>query len=52
MRLRTCSVQRSDRVYGLDKETCTELIRKAFAEGCLDLTAYEDCEWLYPEEDE
>lgn len=38
--------------YGLDKETCTELIRRAFTEGCLDLTAYEDCEWLYPKEDE
>lgn len=37
--------------YGLNKETCTELIRKAFVDGCLDLTEYVDCEWIYPEED-
>lgn len=37
--------------YGLDKDTCTKLIRKAFIDGSVDLTGYENCEWLYPEEE-
>ena len=37
--------------YGLDKDTCTKLIRKAFIEGSVDLTEYENCEWIYPEEE-
>ena len=37
--------------YGLDKETCTALVKKAFVEGAIDLTMYENCEWLYPEEE-
>lgn len=37
--------------YGLDKDTCSELVRKAFTDGIIDLTEYEDCEWIYPDED-
>ena len=37
--------------YGLDKGTCSELIRKAFTDGAVDLTPFEDCEWLYPEDE-
>lgn len=37
--------------YGLGKEVCKELVKKAFTDGAVDLTAYENCEWIYPEED-
>lgn len=37
--------------YGLDKDTCSRLIREAFTNGAVDLTQYEDCEWLYPDEE-
>lgn len=37
--------------YGLDKQVCSELIRRAYEDGCIDLTGYEDCEWLYPEDE-
>lgn len=36
--------------YDLDKETCNQLTKKAFTDGKLDLSKYEDCEWIYPEE--
>lgn len=38
--------------YGLDKEVCKELITQAYVDGAVDLTEYEDCEWIYPEEDQ
>ena len=36
--------------YDIDKETCNDLVKKAYMDGVLDLTNYEDCEWIYPED--
>ena len=36
--------------YDIDKETCNNLVKKAYMDGTLDLTNYEDCEWIYPED--
>lgn len=37
--------------YGLDKGTCAEIVRKAFKDGAIDLTEYEDCEWIYRDDE-
>lgn len=37
--------------YGIEKSECKKLIKQAFESGFVDLTAYENCEWIYQDEE-